>query len=245
MVHSAGYKVGDKFTNFQGSEAVIVTYDTARRVTLKFLDEYGFEVTVQANKLKIGRFKNPYAPSVRGVGFVGAGKFVGSGRTYLRWKAMLDRCYSGLERHKAYADCSVSTEWLNFQKFAEWFESNGGKNSWATLDKDILVKGNRVYSDSTCCIVPNEINSLFISSPSSAQGLPSGVRINGSKYTSRVCTGSGTYINLGQFACAEEAFQAYKKTKESHIKEMAVKFREVLSVSVFDTLLSWEVERTD
>ena len=34
------------------------------------------------------------------------------------------------------------------------------ENRWA-VDKDIIVKGNKIYSPDTCCLVPNYINIVF------------------------------------------------------------------------------------
>lgn len=46
---------------------------------------------------------------------------------------------------------------------------------WA-LDKDILVKGNKIYSPETCCFVPQEINNLFTKRKSCRGTLPIGVK---------------------------------------------------------------------
>ena len=78
---------------------------------------------------------------------------------------MLSRCYSNKQqkRQSSYKGCTVCSEWLNFKNFSDWYESHfyqieGQK---MCVDKDILFKGNKIYSPQTCCIVPNEINVLF------------------------------------------------------------------------------------
>ena len=79
---------------------------------------------------------------------------------------MLIRCYNkkDLEKNPTYKNTTVCIEWCNFQNFAQWFEKNY-IDDWA-LDKDILVKGNKVYSPETCCFVPREINEVFKNSTS-------------------------------------------------------------------------------
>jgi hypothetical protein len=96
--------------------------------------------------------------SDNGTGFVGVGKYKTSikqkpTKMYSVWKSMLRR----------YKDCSVDSQWCNFQVFAKWHEKNYNPETmkgWH-LDKDILVKGNKIYSPKTCCFVPFQINSLF------------------------------------------------------------------------------------
>ena len=74
---------------------------------------------------------------------------------------MLQRCYSKHHRHvyKTYQDCTVDSEWHNFQNFAEWFYINYPKDGKKyQLDKDIKKKGNRVYAEDNCIFVTAEQN---------------------------------------------------------------------------------------
>lgn len=80
---------------------------------------------------------------------------------YDKWITMLRRCYAS-EWHKkypTYIGCSVCPEWRYFSKFRLWMELQNWKGM--ELDKDILVKGNRVYGPDTCCFIPSTINTLF------------------------------------------------------------------------------------
>lgn len=63
-------------------------------------------------------------------------------------------------QYRSYQDVLVSSEFANFQKFAEWCISQPGhdKKGWH-LDKDLLSKPNdRMYSPETCCFLPAAIN---------------------------------------------------------------------------------------
>lgn len=73
------------------------------------------------------------------------------------WRDMLQRCYDSnfVENNHTYTGCSVCDEWLYLSNFKKWFEENYVEGY--QLDKDILVKGNKVYSPETCCFVPREI----------------------------------------------------------------------------------------
>ena len=46
------------------------------------------------------------------------------------------------------------------------------------LDKDILCKGNKVYSSETCVFVPARINSIILNSQNRRGDLPVGVNYN-------------------------------------------------------------------
>ena len=103
---------------------------------------------------------------IYGIGFIGVGNYksrnkTGHTKAYNAWAAMLQRCYdSKLHlRNPTYKECSVIEEWYNFQNFAGWFEKN--YIDGYQLDKDLLIKGNKIYSPETCCFVPKEINLIL------------------------------------------------------------------------------------
>jgi uncharacterized iron-regulated protein len=50
---------------------------------------------------------------------------------------------------------------------------------------------------------------------------------------------------LGYFDTIEEAFQAYKTTKEEHIKEMANRWKDKISEECYRALYNYQVEVTD
>ena len=132
------------------------------------------------------------------------------------WKDMLKRCYSAKlqEVRPTYKGCSVSQEWLTFSNFRRWME----KQDWEgmQLDKDILFKGNKVYSDETCVFVTREVNSFTTDSGAARGEWLIGVSRHkaSSKFQSQ-CRNPLTkkQENLGYFTCEEEAHQLWLKRK--------------------------------
>lgn len=166
------------------------------------------------------------------------------------WQRMKNRCYdrSWHDRHTTYIGCSVCDEWKVFANFEEWFNKHYIEG-WA-LDKDILVKGNKVYSPDTCCFVPQDINQLFTKRKKKDQDTPVGVKSyrthDGENRSFYVSIGKGrknTY--LGCFRTKEEAFSVYKTEKERHIKELADKYKDQLDPKVYKTLYNYSVEIDD
>ena len=80
---------------------------------------------------------------------------------YQKWKNMLVRCYNkiSLGANPTYEGCKVSDEWLTFSNFKAWMEVQDwdGKH----LDKDILVVGNKEYSEDRCVFISQELNSFM------------------------------------------------------------------------------------
>lgn len=58
---------------------------------------------------------------------------------------------------------------MYFSNFLKWF--NGNYIKGYALDKDILIKGNKVYSPETCCFVPYEINTLVTNRKNGRNGI--------------------------------------------------------------------------
>ena len=98
---------------------------------------------------------------------------------YKIWYNMLDRCYDSKfqKREPTYKGCKVEDYLLNFQHMGEWIEKNYYEvhGEVMHLDKDILCKGNKIYSRDTCIFVPKRINSLFVKCDKSRGKDPIGV----------------------------------------------------------------------
>ena len=173
---------------------------------------------------------------------------------YTVWYSMLQRCHnSKIHKQKpTYSGCAISDNFKSLTYFLDWAKQQVGHNSRDgegrkfNLDKDILIKGNKVYSEDTCCFVPREINVLFVSSRATRGANPVGVyydkvRENYQAYV-RV---NGKKCALGRYTTSEEAFYAYKKAKEAHIKDVANKWKEQIDIRVYNALMIWTIEITD
>ena len=118
---------------------------------------------------------------------------------------------------------------------------------WA-VDKDILFKGNKVYSPNTCCLVPKNANNLFIKSNNVKREYPIGVTKQYKNFTSR-CQNpfTGKTESLGTFDTPEKAFMVYKQYKESIIKQVAQdEFNKGNITKIcYDAMMNYEVEITD
>lgn len=168
-------------------------------------------------------------------------------KSYEIWKAMLARCYG--KRHSknelAYNDCCVCEDWKYFSKFKKWFDKNYIEGY--QLDKDILVKGNKIYSPQTCCFIPLEINTLMVRQNTRRGDCPIGVTKSKRKRYRAIIRIHQEYVILGYYDNALDAFYAYKMEKERHIKQVAQNFFDSgkITEQVYQALMNYEVEITD
>lgn len=114
-----------------------------------------------------------------------------------------------------------------FENFYKWLHEQENFETWkelkqSAIDKDIIFKGNKVYSPETCFLVPTNINTLFVKCNASRGDLPIGVRFLNGKYASQ-CTNpfENKVVHIGTFNTKEEAFRAYKEYKENLIRQVA------------------------
>lgn len=141
---------------------------------------------------------------------------------YRTWQNMLKRCYSEytLEIQPTYKGCTVCDDWKSFSKFKAWMETQDWEGK--SLDKDLLLPGNRVYSPDTCVFVTQRVNTFCGDCKKVRGDYPVGVcKVLGGKYKAQVKDGNGKTKFLGNFSTPEEAHQAWLKAKLELAKRLA------------------------
>lgn len=174
-------------------------------------------------------------------------------KEYGLWKDMLRRCtqnntvsdrfYTGVTCSENFKSYSFFYEWCNQQKGFKAKDING--KSWH-LDKDLLNKGNKTYSEDNCVFIPQRINLLLTKS-----GNTRGEYLIGVSFDSRFncfvakCRKNNKMRFVGHFATEAQAFLAYKTFKEAYIKEVAEQYKDQLDPRAYQALLNYTVEITD
>ena len=247
-------RTGEKGVNSFGSKMIITKYNNALDIDV-YLPEYDYTINhVTYNNFKRGNIKCPYEPRYYGIGYLGEVKYKMSEngkktKCYNTWHNMLERCYNPKyqEKYPTYKDCEVYESWHNFQTFAEWYNDNYYQihGEVMCLDKDILIKGNKIYSPETCVFVPEKINLLFIKSDNSRGNDPIGThQLPSGNYEVR-CNNGEESDYLGRFDNIYEAFYAYKVHKEKIIKQVADEYKEYIPQKLYHALYNYQVEITD
>jgi uncharacterized Fe-S center protein len=116
------------------------------------------------------------------------------------------------------------------------------------LDKDLLYKGNKIYSKDTCVLVPHVINNIFNIQTTSRGEYPVGVDYlhrGKNHYRARYADGTGISVHIGMFNTAEEAFNAYKVYKERIIKQIALSYKHEIDPRVYDIMMNYVINIDD
>ena len=247
------YRVGDTVhSNNCGVFKILSKTGNDNKRLIQFLST-GCEYRVDISSINKGEVKDYLLPSVFGVGVTGFCTISEDDKPhYLVWVEVLKRCYYERKSQQyhctTYVDCKVSDNFKYFTYFKDWcnkqvgFNSIDEKGALFHLDKDILVKGNKVYSEDTCCFVPQEINALFIKRDKLRGEYPIGVSFHKSRGMLRATLNNK---HLGYFNTAEQAFQVYKTAKEAYIKEVANKWKDKIDPRVYEALMNYEVHIDD
>lgn len=250
-------RLGEKVIQKCGELAFIVEYVNSEDITIQF-KRTGELVKCTYGNFVRGEVKSHFNPTVYGVGITGVeptrdenGEVLDS---YDCWTEMLKRCYSSKyqEKHQTYKGCYVSEDWLYYPNFKMWYDKNYYKidNKTSQLDKDILIKGNKVYSPDTCVFVPKFINTLFIKRQNDRGAFPVGVCYNkpNKKYRAQLNVfkdGKSVRKYLGYYNTPNEAFEIYKQAKENYIKEVADEYKDIIPVKLYEAMYNYKVDIND
>lgn len=251
-------RLGDENVNHQGCLMKIIEYNRVNDIIVEFQDDHRGKVHTQYQSFIRGNVKNPYYPMMLGVGMIGS-KYPSKinnkpTKEYQAWKGIIYRCFDEKTkgRNITYQDATCCEEWLCFENFYEWLHEQSNFDNWNddkwTIDKDILIKGNKTYSPETCCLVPNNVNALFISKNNYRGDLPIGVKRSYKSFIARCSnpiTGSREY--LGSYSTPYHAFQSYKKYKEELIKQIAkIEYgKGNITEKCYKAMMDYKVEITD
>lgn len=139
---------------------------------------------------------------------------------YRVWVEMLRRSYSS-KKYRTYEDCKVVEVWHLFSNFKSWMETQDWQGN--ELDKDLLVKGNKIYGPDTCIFVPKEVNMFITNDRKRMNGLPVGISLHKASLKYRASCGhhNGGSKHIGLYSTVEEAVFAYTEYKYSLAKTLA------------------------
>ena len=251
--------------NYQGCLMKIIEYINCDNIIIEFDDKYKAKIKSHWSMFKEGCIKNPYCPTVYNVGMIGMKYKARKDATHMHkeyktWCHMLERCYdvNYAERQSTYKDVTCCEEWLLYENFYEWLHSQANFEQWLNgknwaLDKDILIKGNKIYSPETCCLVPQEINNLFTKNNVARGNLPIGVSYSKSrsmfigKYIYGKNKKHSKQTEYG-YPTPEDAFYlGYKPSKEAYIKQVAQEEYDKGNITkrCYEAMMNYEVEITD
>lgn len=190
---------------------------------------------------------------VQGIGFKGNKYPVWEGdrqtKEYETWKNMLSRCTEELWfRNPSYSGCTPSNNFRHYTFFYEWCQTQVGFGvEGFNLDKDILVKGNKVYSEDFCVFIPQRLNKIIVGNNVNRGDYPLGVSLDKErkKYKAQCKIGNKLSKFIGRYSTVDEAFLAYKTFKEAYIKQEVEQYKHQLDPRAYQALLNYTVEITD
>lgn len=146
---------------------------------------------------------------------------VGSGKSmdarYVKWMAMLGRCYCPVQqkRDPSYEGVTVCEEWKLFSNFNAWLQT---WDNWENLELDKDIIGGRVYSPATCLMISPELNKFL--SYQKKQGKLAGCYYEKSreKYKANINI-DGKVKTLGRFETELDAHLCWLRAKTLKLQE--------------------------
>lgn len=241
--------ISDVFTNKYGPYQVLSK--AYGKTKVKFL-KTGFECEFYDVVVRKNQAKDYMIPTVCGVGYYGAPTVNDKDPIKLAvtklWLGMIQRCYEeGYgEKFPAYSKCSVISDWHNLQNFKAWVKQQTSlgfyQEGWE-LDKDLLVRGNKVYSPDTCVFLPGRLNQLQQVKKNSHYNFLPGVNFDKEKNKFKAEVNfNGKRYYLPRNESELECFLSYKELKEKLVREDAENWKGKIHPSAYESLKNYSLD---
>lgn len=166
------------------------------------------------------------------------------------YHSMKDRVKKGSkDKSSSYYLVRISERWKSYDNFyydicnKKGYNYKDEKGVYFSLDKDLLSNGKKLYSNETCCFLPNAVNQFLSTRYKKCSNLPVGVVYNkkDKKYQAQISK-DGKRIYLGQFKRIKEAREVYCKEKNNHAKELAKRYKMQIEDEAYLALINYKEE---
>ena len=153
------------YTSNASGDFEIISRPSRGKAVIRFINTQ-HEKLVSTSNIYRGEVKDPYHPSVHGIGYLGEAGPQHNLKAYTCWAGMLERCYTkaSLAVRPTYKDVTVCSEWHCFSVFLEWFNSNYIEGYVLDKDKNAKDGGAKIYSPETCVFIEAGENSKIANS---------------------------------------------------------------------------------
>lgn len=170
-------------------------------------------------------------------------------KEYNIWFNMLIRCYSPKyhDKKKTYKTCEMSENFKSYSYFYDWCQNQVGFDfEDFHIDKDLIKKGNKIYSEDFCIFIPFDVNQFLPKHELSRGDYPIGVSFDKryGKFKASI-NFDKRQIHLGNFNNPHSAFIRYKKEKEQYAKVLADRYKWVIDKRAYDSLINYTVDISD
>lgn len=155
-------------------------------------------------------------------------------RSFCLWNDMIARSDPAGDI-QARTDHYIGTtcDFGDYQIFTGWCQEQIGymekhKDKFYQLDKDLLIEGNKVYSENTCLFVPSAINCLFLTSRHRNREYPVGVYLD--KKMNRLFAAGTDDNGKFKYLCGVseldllEGHRMWQKNKIENVEKTLLKF---------------------
>lgn len=164
-------------------------------------------------------------------------------RSYHHWRRIKNRCYNikMLNNNDCYKNVIICDEWSDYFNYKEWYDKHYIEG-WV-IDKDLFSAENKIYSPTTCCFLPKELNT-FLSSFTKRKNKKTpriGVSCRNGKFISEINT-KEKHIWLGTFDTLEDAKNAHNIIKQQRLNALIDKYKDQLEPRVVTKLLELKFE---
>ena len=243
--------------NAFGTEMKVIQYTSYSDIVVEFQDKWKSVVHTTWLHFERGNVKNPYDLNKYGARLGNTYGLHSTSKEIRSWYNILQRATDSeyQEKHPTYIGCGIDESWLLFENYYQWLIAQENYQQWKNglawaVDKDILVKHNKIYSPSTCCLVPQSVNNLFLRHESVRGNYPIGVtyRQSDGMFMAQ-CNNPWTnkQEKLGNFVSSTDAFAAYKAYKENICKQVATEefTRHNITLECYLALQNYRVDVND